>query len=155
MTIPVVDSFVKGVPVSKPRMTRSDKWKRRKCVVEYRAWADTVREQVLGDKDLMIDDLRAGSVQLVFQLPVLKSHPKHLQGKLHDRRPDLDNLVKSVLDSLFANDSHIATLRATKFFAIGTMSGVQVVLRPSGGGDTFHPPLNLVSRLAAQQKEEA
>jgi hypothetical protein len=34
---------VPGTPMGKPRMTRSDKWKKRDCVVRSRAYADLIR----------------------------------------------------------------------------------------------------------------
>ena len=30
-------------PIAKPRMTRSDKWKKRKCVLDYRIFCDELR----------------------------------------------------------------------------------------------------------------
>lgn len=55
---------------------------------------------------------------LIFYIPVPKTWKKykkeqmHLQ--LHQSRPDIDNLTKAVMDSLMAEDKHIADIRVTK-----------------------------------------
>lgn len=55
---------------------------------------------------------------LTFYIPVPKSWRKHKKEAkhlmLHDSTPDVDNLCKAVLDSLFTEDKHIADLRITK-----------------------------------------
>ena len=37
--------------------------------------------------------------------------------KPHQQRPDVDNLVKGVMDSLFQEDSHIHTIEAKKVWS--------------------------------------
>lgn len=55
---------------------------------------------------------------LVFYLPVPKSWKKYkkeeMHMKLHQSRPDWDNLAKAFFDSLFSEDMHIADVRVTK-----------------------------------------
>lgn len=55
---------------------------------------------------------------LVFYLPVPKSWKKYkkeeMHMRLHQSRPDWDNLAKAFFDSLFSEDMHIADVRVTK-----------------------------------------
>ena len=56
-----------------------------------------------------------------FYLPCPKSWSKkkkaHYHLKLHTSKPDVDNLCKALLDSLFTEDKGIADIRLTKFWA--------------------------------------
>lgn len=98
-------------PVPKPRMTRADKWKRRKCVIEYRAFCDKVRE--LGIK---VDS----DTKVIFYIPMPKSWSNKKKAeydrKPHQSKPDIDNLVKAILDALYEDDSHIYKLHAEKYW---------------------------------------
>jgi Holliday junction resolvase RusA-like endonuclease len=55
---------------------------------------------------------------LVFYIPVPKSWKKYrkeeMHMKLHQSKPDWDNLAKAFFDSMFAEDMHIADVRVTK-----------------------------------------
>lgn len=99
------------VPVPKPRMTQSDRWKSRDCCVKYWAFKDRLVE-LYGDQGL------PESIKLVFimPMPVGWSEKKKAlyDGKPHQAKPDLDNIIKSVWDSLAASDSYIWDVRATK-----------------------------------------
>ena len=61
-------------------------------------------------------------VHMVFVMPIPKSYSKKKQAALvgasHTKKPDLDNLVKAVLDALngkaFADDSVISSISASK-----------------------------------------
>lgn len=106
-------------PVAKPRMTRADKWKKRPCVEKYRAWADVCRRVVTGQPTRKLPEEYMG-VMGSFYLPMPSSYPsnkkKNLSGHLHYVRPDVDNLLKAVLDSLFDKDSRISFVLVRKFF---------------------------------------
>ncbi len=90
------------IPVPAPRMTQSDRWNNRACVVRYFDFRDRVKELnisvVNGDK-------------VTFYLPIPKSWSKKKQaqhdGMPHRQTPDIDNLLKALLDSIYENDSHI------------------------------------------------
>lgn len=100
--------------MAKPRQTRSDKWKKRKCVLEYRAFCDELR--------LKLRDFKLGdSYSVEFGLPMPKSFSKKkrlsLAGKPHQSKPDLDNLVKALNDALRSfgeDDSSIFEISAKK-----------------------------------------
>lgn len=89
-------------PVPKPRQTQADKWKKRPAVLRYRAFADKARE--LGVTVQNGDEI-------CFHLPMPASWSAKKQAKMtgepHAQRPDIDNLIKSVLDAVHEDDSHL------------------------------------------------
>lgn len=99
-------------PVPKPRQTRSDKWKQRPCVMRYRAFADSVRKSGVEIGD---------TVGVTFFLPMppswSKKKRKEMDGRAHQQKPDIDNLVKALLDAVFDDDSHVYFVRAEKYWS--------------------------------------
>lgn len=97
-------------PMPKPRMTQSDKWKQRPCVMKYRAFKDEVRR-------LGITVPESGA-HITFYIPMPKSWPKRKRaltaGRHHKGTPDVDNLAKGLLDAIFKDDSHISDIRISK-----------------------------------------
>lgn len=97
-------------PVAKPRQTRADKWQQRPRVMRYRAFANEVNR-------LMIKVRESGD-HVTFVMPMPESWSKRkrfeMLGRPHKVKPDVDNLCKSILDSLFKNDSHIHDIRISK-----------------------------------------
>ena len=77
------------------------------------------------------------AVYLYFRLPIPKSYPKkRLQACLNGserpiKKPDIDNLAKSVLDglngSVYKDDGQIVSLHVTKVYA--SAPGVDVLVR--------------------------
>ena len=110
MTIP-------GAPVSKPRMTQRDRWKKRPCVLKFFAYRDLVRR--LATPELQ----QAEALIMEFYLPFPKSYSKKLQAVLqghpHRKKPDLDNLQKAVMDSLFTEDCRVYAVHARKYWDDG------------------------------------
>ena len=94
-------------PVPKPRQTRADKWKKRPSVVRYRAFADEVRYLLPRDHDFNGCDIE-------FIIPMPKSWSKkkryETNGSPHTQKPDLDNLLKALLDAHTDDDSGIHKL---------------------------------------------
>lgn len=107
-------------PVSKPRQTRSDKWNQRPCVVKYRAFADELRIKCNIAGVTIGDEL-----QCEFYIPMPKSWSKKkkeaMNGKPHKQKPDCDNLVKAVQDSLLKEDSNIYRISAGKYWGYSGM----------------------------------
>jgi Holliday junction resolvase RusA-like endonuclease len=58
------------------------------------------------------------NVHIIFYIPVPKTWKKYkkeeMHMKLHQQKPDIDNCVKAIFDSLFLEDKYIADFRATK-----------------------------------------
>lgn len=93
-------------PTAKVRQTQSDRWKKRPCVMRYRAFADALRE-----KDCELKD--GDAVTFVIAMPDSWSEKKRREhdGKHHRQRPDLDNLLGGLMDAIMPDsDSHIAYL---------------------------------------------
>jgi Holliday junction resolvase RusA-like endonuclease len=105
-------------PQTKPRMTRSDKWKKRDCVTRYFEYRDNIKE-------LGIDIPEAGS-HVVFVIPMPKSWSKKRkeafnaaahQGSMDKAvKNDLDNLLKGLMDAIFKEDSWIWDIRISKIW---------------------------------------
>jgi hypothetical protein len=99
-------------PVAKPRMTKSDSWKKRPRVLKYWAFKDEIRRHGVTLPE-------AGS-HVVFVLPMPKSwsakKKAHHDCSKHQQTPDVDNLKKALLDSIFAQDCHIWDVRVSKIW---------------------------------------
>ena len=98
-------------PLPKPRMTQADSWKQRPCVQRYWAFKDEV--QVRGVR------VPFGGAHVTFVLPMPKSWSKGkkriMDGKPHRAKPDIDNLLKGLLDAVYPDDdSAVWDIRATK-----------------------------------------
>ncbi len=107
--------YIGHKPEPKPRMTRSDKWKKRPIVMRYRAYCDVLNliDNILNGK--ISDIMDTGTVSLTFFLPIPKSRKKtNKEGDPHQVTPDLDNYIKAVLDAICDNDSHIYEIKARK-----------------------------------------
>lgn len=100
-------------PCPAPRMSQSDRWKQRPCVLRYRAFRDQVRLHKVTIPD---------RVRIIFHMPMPASWSAkkraEMDGKPHQVRPDTDNLWKSVGDSVFENDAHIHEIHANKVWAV-------------------------------------
>ena len=105
------------VPMSKPRQTRSDVWRKRPVVLRWRAWADEIRlacqyEEFIPGNELVME----------FYIPMPKSWSKKKRaefvGEPHTQnRLDIDNLAKAVMDALIKDDGCVHYLRAEKFWS--------------------------------------
>lgn len=83
-------------PVPAPRMSRQDKWGKRPCVKRFKAFGQKVR---LARVEL------SQPCRVVFYLPMPRNWPEGqriaARSRGHLRKPDLDNLVKGLLDAVF------------------------------------------------------
>ncbi len=95
--------------IGKPRMTRSDKWKKRPCVVRYREWCDALRS-VAGP----VPD--PSSIVEVKITATFACKGKAKSGDYHRVKPDNDNICKGVLDCLFEQDQKIPASCCYKFW---------------------------------------
>ncbi len=103
---------IRAIP--KPRMTQSDKWKKRPCVLAYRKYCDDLRAM-----NFKIN-IEGFFIQFVFAVPKSVSKKERLSRLLgdarHQIRPDIDNLCKSILDALYKDDSHVWMFGAAKIW---------------------------------------
>ena len=106
-------------PCPAPRQTQSDRWKKRPCVLRYRAFRDEVRL-----KNVVIEN----GCHITFFMPMPQSWSKKKKlehtGAPHQAKPDLDNILKAILDAIFEDDAHIYKLSAEKLWA--EKGGIQV-----------------------------
>jgi Holliday junction resolvase RusA-like endonuclease len=108
---------IPGQPIGKPRMTAADRWRQRDCVLRYRAWADRARDAAEGK---LPKNAEAMTMRFYLQMPDSWPTQKRLQhdGQRCFQKPDIDNLCKSVMDSLLGNDEVIAKIEAEKFWTL-------------------------------------
>ncbi len=104
-------------PVGKPRQTQRDRWAKRPAVLRYRAFCDAVRAQWPADLALPL------AFHVVFRLPIPKSRRTGVdaltEGQPHDQKPDVDNMVKALLDALCAEDKAVWHVDAVKLWTLG------------------------------------
>lgn len=100
-------------PIPAPRLTQGALWTAK--AKKYAAWKDDVRK--LGIK------IPESGADITFYMPVPKNGKDRI-GKPHQQTPDLDNLIKALLDAVLKDDSHIWQLKASKVWA--TKGGIKV-----------------------------
>lgn len=104
--------YIPVTPIPKPRMTRGDKWKQRPCVMRYREYKDEIRPYTT--------DLTK-SVKVTFYLPMPSSWSKRKKIKhhhqLHRSKPDVDNLLKGLMDAWMDQDQEVASIWVEKRWA--------------------------------------
>lgn len=112
-------------PMGKPRMTQQDKWKKRPATTKYWKFKDMLK---LACRDLP-RDLDNLSWDAYFSMPKSWSKVKKemMAGKLHQSKPDRDNIDKAILDALFEEDSIIAWGSVRKLWDDG--KGARIVLQ--------------------------
>ena len=95
-------------PVSKPRMTRSDKWRKRTCTSKFWGFKDELilKCNITGLRTL---PGRIESIDFFIEMPKSWSEKKRkeMDGKPHQVKPDIDNILKAVQDCLCEKDQHI------------------------------------------------
>ena len=100
-------------PVPKPRMTRSDKWNRRPCVERYFEYRDQVRAAGIEVPD--------GGACITFYMPIPAGLSKKKKAERlhqpHKIKPDLDNLIKGLLDAVTDEDCTVWSYCAAKYWA--------------------------------------
>ncbi len=104
-------------PVPAPRQSRRDAWKPSPAVVRYREFRDNVHLLVSASRIT----IPTGGLAVAFELPMPPSWSRKkreaLEGAPHTQKPDLDNLLKALQDSIWpegdASIWHITDLRKT------------------------------------------
>lgn len=103
-------------PIGKPRMTRRDRWARRPSVNQYFEFKDELVKQA----EAMGFSLK-NTLRVEFFVPMPKSwslkKKASKQGTPHDSKPDIDNMVKAVLDVLKDEDKAVWFVSAKKYWS--------------------------------------
>ena len=92
-------------------MTRSDRWKKRKAVIQY--WAFKAECKAKGVR------FPTAGASIKFGLPMPSSWSSRkrelMRGTPHQSKPDLDNLLKGLADAVYPeNDSMICSIWIAK-----------------------------------------
>jgi len=103
-------------PIGKPRMTKSDKWKKRECVQKYWDFKDNINKEAVKQNFQLSNKIQ---INLYFKPSQSLSIKKQneLLNKPHQTKPDLDNCIKSLLDCLSNADQTIHYIIASKQYA--------------------------------------
>ena len=102
-------------------MTQRDKWAKRPAVLRYFAFKDECRLKKV--------ELPESGAHVIFTIPFPKSYSKkkrrELDGRPHQLKPDLDNLLKALADAVYSDDSGIYDVRASKYW--GYTSQIEII----------------------------
>lgn len=104
-------------PMGKPRMTQSDKWKKRGCVVRYWEFADKLRSDA-EKQGLVLGDILIVEFHLPCPASWSKKKQQNMWGVPHQQKSDLDNMIKGVADILKKDDKVIHQVFARKLWGI-------------------------------------
>jgi hypothetical protein len=89
-------------------MTQRDRWAKRPSVLRYWAFCEELRLKLPRDFDF-------NHCSITFGIPMPKSWSKkkklEMDSQPHTQTPDLDNLIKSLLDAHLKDDSGIHALQ--------------------------------------------
>lgn len=114
-------------PIGAPRMTQSDKWKidplnsdpkkrQRKPITQYFKFKRDITHQsaIYGFK------MPENAIHVIFIIPMPHSWPDKKKNQMvnspHQQKPDFDNLIKCVCDSLMDEDKIVWDVRITKYW---------------------------------------
>ena len=129
--IPEIKTYIFDVdPNTKPRMTRRDKWAKRKCVTDYWTWADGARAAWGKVEKVVLTQPTTLSIVAYFSIPESWSRHKKEQAKNmpHTVKPDGDNVMKALKDALFHNDQMVVDGWYRKLWDDGKGSRVEVTI---------------------------
>lgn len=97
-------------PTPAPRMTQRDRWARRPCVLRYFAFRDQIKTEGVR--------IEPSGDRVTFVVPMPKSWSKKkrasMDGQPHQQKPDVDNLLKALLDSVFDDDCGVYDIHPRK-----------------------------------------
>jgi len=102
--------YIEPIACPRPRVTKQG---RSYYPVKYKNWIKDMRESL---KDMSVPE-GALHVELTF---IVKRPKAMRKGKrvIHIKRPDLDNMVKAILDALpIPDDAVVCSITAKKFYA--------------------------------------
>jgi Holliday junction resolvase RusA-like endonuclease len=106
-------------PMGAPRVTRNSRWGNKKVEGAIERY-DVLKAKIKGDCALLGYKL-SGKLTVRFELTMPKSWSKKdrdlHRGRPHQSKPDLDNMIKAVMDAFGADDSHVHTITASKIWA--------------------------------------
>lgn len=98
---------VKITPRGKPRMTQRDRWHKRPRVTQY--WEFKAELQKATERLRFCFHDSGTSIDFEIPMPPSWSKKKRQEmlGRPHQQKPDIDNLLKGVMDALLEDDSTV------------------------------------------------
>ena len=118
VSIYTVSLIIKIEPCAKPRMTRRDRIPRlqSKTVRKYFDWKASMQLKLKECRAKAIDKKGLLICQFTIAMPKSWSKKKkqEMEGQHHRQRPDIDNLVKALMDAAYIEDCTIHTINASK-----------------------------------------
>lgn len=125
--------YIPVVPMGAVRMTRRGKFVN-ESAKRYLTYKDFIKLHISRQAKQEPIANQVG-VDIVFTMPIPPSWSKKKQkeavGQYHNKKPDIDNLVKGLFDSLngliWKDDNQVAKLRAVKIY--GENPGITVEIR--------------------------
>ena len=111
-------------PMAKPRMTQRDKIPalQSKQAQKYFTWKRELQWKLKQFGIKRIDN--DGEVNCVFYIAMPQSWNSQKRKKMyatpHTQRPDIDNLIKALLDAVYQEDCKIYSIKALKKWAINS-----------------------------------
>ena len=102
--------------LGKPRMTRRDAWAKRPCVLRFWDYKDHIVAEAKKQNFVLADSFL---VKVHFKLPDSYSKKKKtaLLGHPHQVKPDIDNILKGLMDILKEKDQTVYKVTAEKTWA--------------------------------------
>lgn len=99
--------------LAKPRMTRRDKWMKRKCVMNYRALKDELTLLARRDKFELPEKYLA---VVILKMPKswTNKRKEEMNSEPHRQKPDADNILKAINDIFLGDDSSVWDCRIQK-----------------------------------------
>ena len=115
----------KPIPASRPRVMKWSTFYNE----PYKSYKDLLKDIMMNESGSLLKPVFDGSmalkIDIVFELEIPKSLSKKKQallvGSYNTKKPDIDNLVKSVLDAMngiwFKDDGQICSVSAMKKYS--------------------------------------
>ncbi|MEO1208842.1 MAG: RusA family crossover junction endodeoxyribonuclease [Cyanobacteria bacterium J06638_20] len=118
--VPVYEMAI--APQSAPQQGQADRWRPKPKVVKYRAWRDEFAAH--WQPEWKLPEMPV----FIFGMPMPKSWSgkkrERMNGTVHLSRPDTDNMIKAVVDSIYRlpryegrNDSEVWCAVGLKFWS--------------------------------------
>ncbi len=108
----VIEMIYNIRPVPKPRMTQRDKWAKRPPVLRYIAFKNECKLHKVKFHE-------SGS-HVIFYIEMPKSwtlkKKEKMNGEPHQQRPDVDNLLKALMDAVYGEDCTVYDIRVSKIW---------------------------------------
>jgi Holliday junction resolvase RusA-like endonuclease len=128
---PAVLQFqLEGPAPGKPRQTQRDRWAKRPCVMEYRAWCDMLRIAV-GKRLPEAEQTDVIEVIAAYEPPASWSERRRAAaiGTKKRTKPDPDNIEKAVLDALWpGNDQGVGDVIVRRRWELASSITVRITL---------------------------